>query len=272
MIKQKIHTESSEDEESKMTEKVPAKDLAKFLIHLISEENFEKALDIISKVHAQDLPWLMTLEGVCHFNLGDPEKARAILEKVAYIEASDLIASESVLLHLSMVLENLGEYEKALKTLQNLLEYYPDSYKAWDLLGRVQARMGDLDGAERSFRRSTTIKPDWANAWDNLAILRKKKGERYSMEEPLRRYVELKPECPDAENRFAVLVSIYIEKGDYVMAERYVRKAIQHHPKSSAAWYHFHTLLKESGSDEAARKAFEKAERFYFEENPPDSE
>ena len=85
------------------------------------------------------------------------------------------------------------ENEKALTTVNNLLDKDPSNEQAWLYLGIVNRRMGKLDIAIKSFETATELNNTLIEAWGLLTICHMDKGDHQKAEEVMKTAAELNP-------------------------------------------------------------------------------
>jgi Tfp pilus assembly protein PilF len=61
---------------------------------------------------------------------------------------------------------------EAIRLLQDTVQKYPDSARAWDSLGWVLGTLGHLSEAEQAFQTSLKLAPDQGNVWFSLGLMR----------------------------------------------------------------------------------------------------
>lgn len=69
------------------------------------------------------------------------------------------------------LLEDFDRPTDAAEIFTSLTELYPDSWNAWESLGRAQVAMGDADAARRSYKCSLAIDPDTFEDGDLRALI-----------------------------------------------------------------------------------------------------
>lgn len=102
---------------------------------------------------SRDIPWAQLGLARAHYQGGDFERARDILEQLvdnnrSYLEAYDW---------LSRTYRALGDKEQAESVLARALALSPNSHTRQQALGEVAFELGKLDAAEKAFRKSVTL-------------------------------------------------------------------------------------------------------------------
>lgn len=88
--------------------------------------------------------------------------------------------SEAVLQRLGSAWQDYqrGEIDRALTTVQDILNSDPRQSTAWVLKGIIAKTQGDFKGAESAYQRAAECNPEDGDAWFNLSNLLKQQGRR----------------------------------------------------------------------------------------------
>ncbi|MCL4758448.1 MAG: tetratricopeptide repeat protein [Rhodocyclaceae bacterium] len=114
----------------------------------------DAARKVYESILAQrDVPWAQVGLARLHFQGGDLEAARDLLEQVvdinrSYLEAYDWLARTQLA---------LGDTEGAQAVLGRAVALSPNSVTRQKNLGEIDLKLGNLDGAERAFRKSVAL-------------------------------------------------------------------------------------------------------------------
>jgi tetratricopeptide (TPR) repeat protein len=99
------------------------------------------------------LPWAVTGLARLHFQAGELQQARDLLQEVlrenkTYLEAYDLLAKTH---------EALGDAGEAQQVLSHALELSPNSIKRQSTVGDLAMKTGDLEAAEKAFKKTIAL-------------------------------------------------------------------------------------------------------------------
>ncbi len=125
----------------------------------IKKGDHERAIKALETVIAQrpdDVAALLEL-GNLYLQMGEKEKASAILEKVASLGGAQ---DPAVLYNLGADAYNKREYAKAAELFVKVIALKDDFAEAHLLLGNARLNLGDQEGAVVSFRRFLELRPD----------------------------------------------------------------------------------------------------------------
>lgn len=139
-----------------------------------------------------------------------------------------------------------GDFERAQKDFQKLLQLYPDNVFTLTNLGAVECRLKRWDDAEKHLKRAVRLQPEAAPAWLALGALYCDRDKLDAALAALSQAVLLDPKNARAHNYLGVTVG---KKGWYSGAEAELQRAIELQPDYAEA--HFNLAL------------------FYLQRNPP---
>jgi tetratricopeptide (TPR) repeat protein len=132
-----------------------------------------------------------------------------------------------VLVNLSIAYAQMGENDKAVKSLQQALKIAPDNAAANFNIGLLKAEQSDAKQAEKYLKDALKADPQMAQAAYNLCIITSKDR----MEEAIgfcRKASELRPDDP----RYAFTLAYYRnQKGDTDEALRTLNAIIEKYPQ-----------------------------------------
>lgn len=121
---------------------------------LVQAGQLDKAKQAYESILAsRDIPWAQLGLARAHYQGGNLESARDILEQLvdrnrSYLEAYDW---------LSRTYRALGDHEHAESVLSRALALSPNSHARQQALGEVALDLGKLDAAEKAFRKSVVL-------------------------------------------------------------------------------------------------------------------
>jgi tetratricopeptide (TPR) repeat protein len=112
---------------------------------------------------------------LCHIRLGNPARARAVLEEAL----AKKVDSATVHLLLGQIARNAREWDRAVEQYTLAAEKDPNEPLAFVNLGNLYAQKGDWARAEPAYARYTELRPTDADGWHRLGAARFY-TERYS--------------------------------------------------------------------------------------------
>lgn len=154
------------------------------------------------------------------------DKARVLLEELLQEEPEHTNA----LYNLGMTYTELGNPEKAVKTLSKLVEAGHDNSNVYVALGYAYSRMGNQNKAKELFLSALELEPDNPYALRNLGGLYAKEADYERAIKHLEKAFELNP--GDANTAYG-LGMCYFSSGDIVNADHYLRKTMEIAPSGS---------------------------------------
>jgi tetratricopeptide (TPR) repeat protein len=145
-----------------------------------------------------------------------------------------------------------GQVEKALSTWQALAERQPLVCLWWAEQGRAYAQQGDLIQALAFYQQAVQIQPTDADCWQRLALFSLSYGMDLSEVglPAARQVVALRPNDPQA---LSLMGQMLMAQGDFVNAERFLRRSLGVGETAQAHFYLGELLLRRSGPSEEAR-------------------
>lgn len=131
-----------------------------------------------------------------------------------------------------------------------------DDYKAHYELGVILAQLGEFDRAERSLRESIALHGDFALAHYDLGVLLSRTGREEEALAHFRAASDIDPNNLDATNNVADSLQRLRRDEE---AERIYRTLLDKHPHYKRSWSNLGTLMAKSGRLNEAEQAFKKA-------------
>ncbi len=125
-------------------------------------------------------------------------------------------------------------YQTAIAELEKWLDFKPNNFKAYNLLGvlatyndkfEAYGENFDKDKARKYFKKAIEIKPYFKDAHINLAKLYKNTNQ---IENAIKEYEQASAISPNDENIYYEIGKIYEEKDDKVTAKKYYEKALRY--------------------------------------------
>jgi tetratricopeptide (TPR) repeat protein len=231
-----------------------------------------------------------TLESEIQQRRGDPEAAEAALRRADGLpedapwpdpfadELARLKVGESAGIRLATELIDRGRAEEAITLLTQTVKQYPNSARAWTLLGwaydqqqqyraaepalltalrldpnHVAAHhylgvalfgLGNPPAAADCFRKATALKADYTEAWFNLGQCLKEQGDRPGAIEALRTAVRCRPQSAQAH---AALGELLAKEGRREEAIASLRNAAQLAPGDETVRQGLEKVLQQEG-------------------------
>jgi tetratricopeptide (TPR) repeat protein len=146
-----------------------------------------------------------------------------------------------------------GQYFKALKNLDLILQRNPDLSDGWYLSGFCYYKLEDYNSAIASFERSLQIDPDFSNAYYGLGLVYAKTSQWNEAKTSFERVIEIAPESAKA---YFLLAGIQSELGHQDQAISLMKQAIQIFPHFAQAYYNLGMMNSRSGQFEEAAESF----------------
>ena len=183
---------------------------------------------------------------------------------------------------------NAGHYADLESQAQLLVERYPESGRAWKILGTalgVQGKdalstlqkaaalapndasihnnlgnawkdQGQYSAAVESYRKALGIAPDFASAHNNLGNALKHHGQSKDAVESYRRAIEIEPNYADAHFNLAHTLA---ELGQIEAALNSYRRGLELEPEDTQMHYNLGGILHNSGHLDAAAQSYRRA-------------
>lgn len=149
----------------------------------------------------------------------------------------------------AVLLNNLGESERALRHAQRSIEIYPANPSAHSALARALFDLGRNEEAEREYRISLEIDPGKVNRMIALAMVLTKLARYDEAERLYREVIEREPEA--AEHRFN-LGGLLASRDRWAEAERLFDEAIELDPDYVAAYFRAGVSRRDRGDHAGA--------------------
>ncbi|MEH2181854.1 tetratricopeptide repeat protein [Nostoc sp.] len=212
-----------------------------------------------------------------------------------YHRANDLIKAEQVyhqilekqpnhpeaLYGLSMLSQQVGQFQNAEQLLNTLLQIQPKSVKAWFSLGNLHQAQGQLPAAVEAYQQAISLQTDSAPLYNNLGYTLQLQGNLEEAVACYQKALELQPNCSEADSNLgnalhaqgklscqqqAEYAALNNELGrsrkqarDLKTAVAYYRAAIALQPDFLDAHYNLGVALQQQGDFEEAVASYQKA-------------
>ncbi|OKH55637.1 tetratricopeptide repeat protein [Scytonema sp. HK-05] len=158
-----------------------------------------------------------------------------------------------------IALGNLGRYEEAVASYDQALKIKPDYDSAWYNRGNALGNLGRYEEAVASYDQALKIKPDDDSAWYNRGIALGNLG-RY--EEAVASYDQALKFKPDKDSAWYNRGYALQNLGRYEEAVASYDQALKIKPDDHLAWYNRGNALDELGRNEEAIESFDQALKF----------
>ena len=155
-----------------------------------------------------------------------------------------------------IALVNLGRYEEAIASYDRALEFKPDLHQAWHNRGNALDNLGRYEEAIASYDRALEIKPDKHEAWYNRGNALGNLG-RY--EEAIASYdqaLEIKPDYHEAWNNRGIALA---NLGRFEEAIASYDQALEIKPDYHEAWNNRGVALDNLGKYEKAIASYDQS-------------
>jgi Tfp pilus assembly protein PilF len=146
-------------------------------------------------------------------------------------------------------------WKDTLTFYHRVLQYSPDSKRAYNNLGLLYYERGQADDAEKYFKKSLEIDPDYPQAHNNLANAYILKGWTEEAIKHFKAAVKLKP---DFGRAYYNLANTYRELGGHEEAVENYKKAIDNLPYFVKAYNNLAGVYRIMGRDEDAVDIYER--------------
>ncbi len=195
---------------------------------------------------------LLLLDGMAHYGLHNPEKARASFENFLRLQPGHPAGNRM----LAAVYLGEGEAARAAGLLEGYLKHAPRDTQATLLLANAymtQKRYAQASNLLQQALDQGALDPDLRSG---LGVALAGQGMGADALPQLRTAFEARPDDPGTSAALAVLL---IQKGDGRAAQDVMRRAVAARPKDVIAQNLFGIALQMNGDRVAARRAFEAA-------------
>ena len=149
----------------------------------------------------------------------------------------------------------MGQPEKALSYLKDVVENQKEHFVAYNLMGEVFLRNKKRIEAEKAFRQAIEIKPEWFSAYRNLALLMLINKDKTAAIDILQNGIE---KTKGSIGLIDILASIYKKDGKNDKIIALYDQAYQQHPKSIVVINNLASFLSEYGGTQESLDRAEK--------------
>jgi len=157
---------------------------------------------------------------------------------------------------LGNILLDIDELDKAENYILNAIELFPNLSEAYYTLGRILTKKDNFKEAENSFRKAIKIEPFFVGSYINLGNTLQKLGKLKQAEKSIRKAIEIQPDLALA---YLNLGNVLNEIGNTNEAEESILKAIEIQPDFAAAYSNLGVMFIEFGKLKEAQELFKSA-------------
>ena len=148
------------------------------------------------------------------------------------------------------------KFDKLVPIAEAKCESQKDDFKAHYELGVILAQLGEFERAERSLRKSVTLRSDFALSHYDLGVLLSRTGREEEALSEFRAASRIDPDNIDAVNNLADSLQRLRRDEE---AEHIYRAVLEKHPHYARSWSNLGALLARTGRLDEAEDAFNKA-------------
>ena len=153
--------------------------------------------------------------------------------------------------HLSLYLEDLGEYALAIDKLEIAAERAPDNRLIPYRIGRNREESGQPREAVAAFERAAALDPEWSYPWFRGGVVLNQAGRKDEALGAMQKAFAL---SPGNEAIRSNLASLYAEAGDLAKAHRLLADLTRDYPLYVNGWFNRALVEYQAGrTDEATR-------------------
>jgi putative PEP-CTERM system TPR-repeat lipoprotein len=210
--------------------------------HENSQQLLKQAPDSIQALH---------LAGAIDAKRGALIQAEASLGKALKFDPNQ----HKIRVLLTQVYLRAGDYSRAIKTIQPLINVAPESWEANSLMAQAHLIKGDAPKAEYYFSAAAKINPNDSVSRTALALAQVKKGQ---VDEGIHELMSISAVDAGATADLA-LISAYIKKGSYEGAIRAIDVLQKKQPSQPMVGFLRGQVELQRGRADLARPAFESA-------------
>ena len=190
--------------------------------------------------------------GILLNQLGEYQKAISAYKKAIQIEPNNVAAYNN----LGFVFYQLGEYQKAISSYENAIQIKPNYADVYYNLGNTLKKLEEHQKAITSYEKAIQINPNYADVYYNLGNTLKELGERQKAQNCYKKVIQINPNHYKAYNN---LGSLFNELEEHEKAKNYYEKAIQINPNYVNAHNNLGNIFKKLGEHKKAKDCYEKS-------------
>jgi tetratricopeptide (TPR) repeat protein len=211
---------------------------------------------------APDFPGIYNDLATDYCDSGDLKEARRNMEIAVSLDPNYFDYNWN----LGIILEKMGEYDKAVLSYKKAISVAPDNYKPYRVLGVHYNNIGQYDEAIKYFTEVVRISPNDELGFYGLAFAQTKTGDLEQGYKNIQKAVQLNPKSADFQ---CLLGEYYSKMGDFEKAIETFKNALKYATKDEelAKIYLAEGITRRSlnqmdSSIESLRKAISKNPKF----------
>ncbi len=158
--------------------------------------------------------------------------------------------------NLGIVLNELGEYQKAISSYVKAIQIQPNYAAAHYNLGNTLKKLGEYQKAMSSYERAIQIQPNYVDAHYNLGNTLKELGEHQKAMSSYERAIQINSNHVDAHNNLGLA---FYALGEHQKAMSSYEKAIQIQPNYAGAHNNLGVAFYALGEHQKAISSYKKA-------------
>jgi tetratricopeptide (TPR) repeat protein len=213
----------------------------------VGEEEAIRFLKGVQQRHPTDF-WV-------NWFLGSLLRPKQPVEAAGYLRAALAVRPDRSALHsdLGLILDQLGDREGAVRSLEQAIRLSPRHAMAHTNLGLLLRRKGDLEGALKAHREAVRLAAGSALAHSNLGVALEAKGD---WQGALRAFREASRLDPREARYHSQIGALLLDRRDLEGAVRDLQRAVQLDPRSAGDHCNLAAAWSARGDrDEALRSA-----------------
>mgnify|MGYP002621724751 CR=1 FL=1 len=199
-----------------------------------------------------DYPQAKHLLGVVSFQLGNTEKAIALLEETLSIKPGFLDAQSN----LGNIYFQTGMYESASAIFKTIIQQYPELASAYFNLGNVYIKQNKIHDAIENYQIAISLQTDYAEAHNNLGTVYLSLQDVEQALAHFEQAVKLAPEFADA---YSNIGNCLRKMNRFDDAISYYYKAIKIKPDSVLAYHNLGDIFQALGQLENAINCYKQS-------------
>ncbi len=172
--------------------------------------------------------------------MGEPDKAVEVLEEMLEVNPQRL----EVMFELGMLFERTNRLDKAEQYYKKIIKFGPHS-TAYDHLGCICVKMRRMPEAVYYLRKAMELLPDNTDIWNSLAYALIQSGEAQEGVDLLQKVVDIMPEYPKGHSNLLFSLRYLPELDQQMVFEEHKRWGQRHAPINMARTSHDNTVEPE---------------------------
>lgn len=212
-----------------------------FLITLMNLGQFDEAAKLIEKAKTENL------------KKEQVDNLEAIL--TSGVKKQTQAPSRQVINRL-LNLYQKGKISAVVAEAQTIVNQYPNSHVAWNIMGTAAAQSGQLNKAISAFKKVISLKPDFPEAYNNLGTSLQNQRKLTEAVSAYKKAISIKPDYAEAHNNLGAVLK---EQGLLVEAIDAFKVSISIAPDYAEAYNNLGAAQKTQGKLEQSIVSYKKA-------------